>query len=80
MPNPRTADHQDDYKTPNAQRVYEITSKDLPLSCPLPEMSLWNSHPRVYIPIEDAADGRMICPYCSTEYVLTDKRTGSGHR
>lgn len=53
---------------PNAQSRYEVTAADLPLSCPLPAMSLWNSHPRVYLPIE--ATGFAKCPYCSAEYVL----------
>ena len=26
--------------------------KDLPLSCPMPGMYLWNSHPKVYLPVE----------------------------
>jgi uncharacterized Zn-finger protein len=72
MPNPHTADRQGDYKTPNDMRVYEISRSALPLRCPLPEMSLWNSHPAVYLPIEDAPDGRMLCPYCGTEFVLKD--------
>lgn len=37
---------------PNAQNRYEVTRTDLPLSCPMPGMTLWNSHPRVYLPIE----------------------------
>ncbi|MFC4726674.1 zinc-finger domain-containing protein [Coralloluteibacterium thermophilus] len=53
----------------NAERRYEITRADLPLSCPLPEMSLWNSHPRVYLPIE-AEGGEVLCPYCGATYVL----------
>ena len=52
----------------NAVKRYEITSKDLPLHCPMPNMSLWNSHPRVYLPIEDS--GEAICPYCGAVYVL----------
>jgi uncharacterized Zn-finger protein len=72
MPNPRSAEHQEQFSTPNTQRSCEITRKDLPLRCPLPGMSLWNSHPRVYLPIEDTEDGRMLCPYCSTLYVLVD--------
>ncbi len=72
MPNPKTAEHQDQFKTPNDKRSYEIARSDLPLHCPLPEMSLWDSHPRVYIPIEDAEDGRMMCPYCGTEFILKD--------
>lgn len=53
---------------PNAQNRYEITRADLPLSCPMPGMSLWNSHPRVYLPIE--ASGQERCPYCGAIYVL----------
>ena len=52
----------------NAVKRYEITSKDLPLHCPMPNMSLWNSHPRVYLPIEDS--GEATCPYCGAVYVL----------
>lgn len=51
-----------------AQRIYEVTRKDLPLACPMPDMYVWNAHPRVYLPIEQT--GREICPYCSAEYVL----------
>jgi uncharacterized Zn-finger protein len=53
---------------PNAQNQYEVTSEDLPLSCPMPQMYLWNSHPRVYLPIEDT--GWAKCPYCGAEYTL----------
>ena len=44
---------------------------DLPLSCPMPGMSLWNSHPKVYLPIEDK--GTVKCPYCGADYVLEDE-------
>jgi uncharacterized Zn-finger protein len=54
----------------NAENRYEVTRADLPLSCPMPGMYLWNSHPRVYLPIE--ASGRAKCPYCGAEYVLVD--------
>lgn len=54
--------------TPNAQNLYEVTAKDLPLHCPLPGMSLWNSHPRVFLPIEQT--GRAKCPYCGAEFNL----------
>lgn len=54
----------------NAQNRYEVTRADLPLSCPMPGMSLWNSHPRVYLPIE--ASGQERCPYCGAVYVLKD--------
>jgi uncharacterized Zn-finger protein len=35
----------------NAENRYEVTRSDLPLSCPMPGMALWNSHPKVYLPI-----------------------------
>jgi len=52
----------------NAQTRYTVTTQDLPLSCPMPGMSLWNSHPRVYLPIEQA--GWAKCGYCGAEYTL----------
>lgn len=53
---------------PNAENRYEVTQGDLPLSCPMPSMKLWNSHPRVYLPIE--ALGVAKCPYCGAEFHL----------
>lgn len=53
----------------NAQRRYDVTHADLPLSCPLPEMALWNSHPRVYLPIVEDG-GESTCPYCGALFVL----------
>lgn len=52
----------------NAQTRYEVTRNDLPLSCPMPSMTLWNSHPKVFLPIE--ASGEAKCPYCGALYVL----------
>ena len=49
-------------------RRYDVTSADLPLSCPMPNMRLWDAHPRVYLPIE--ATGHVVCPYCDAEYFL----------
>ena len=45
-----------------------MTAEDLPLACPMPEMYLWNSHPRVYLPVEQT--GWAKCPYCGAEYTL----------
>lgn len=56
----------------NAQKRYEVGMADLPLSCPLPSMALWNSHPRVYLAIEDAPDHEVQCPYCGAHFVLID--------
>ena len=63
-----TADSSDKLIQPNAQHHYEVTPADLPLACPMPGMQLWNSHPRVYLPVEQT--GWAKCPYCSAEFVL----------
>lgn len=58
-------------ETPSNTRLrQEVTHQDLPLHCPMSGTSLWNSHPRVYLPIE--ASGEERCPYCGTVYVLKD--------
>lgn len=54
----------------NTEQVYKVSRADLPLSCPTTEMALWNSHPRVYLPIE--AEGNVTCPYCGARYILED--------
>jgi uncharacterized Zn-finger protein len=54
----------------NAQHRYEVRSRDLPLSCPMPGMYLWNSHPKVFLPIEETGEAK--CPYCGADYFLTD--------
>src|SRR5690348_8857315 len=61
---------------PNAQNQYDVTAEDLPLSCPMPEMYLWNSHPRVYLPIQDLRWAK--CPYCGAEYTLKGPATTQG--
>ncbi len=37
-------------------RATKVTRADLPLHCPLPSMYLWNSHPKVYLPIEETGE------------------------
>ncbi len=64
------AENQSERVTANSELVYRVSRKDLPISCPTPDMTLWNSHPRVYLPLED--NGRAICPYCSAEFILED--------
>ena len=66
----RTGRVDENLQPPNAERVYRVRRSDLPLHCPLPSMYLWNSHPKVYLPIE--ATGEAKCPYCSTTYELID--------
>lgn len=53
----------------SAAKQYQITSAELPLSCPMPNMTLWNAHPKVYLPIEKT--GKASCPYCGATYTLT---------
>ncbi|GMR21439.1 MAG: hypothetical protein BMS9Abin36_2039 [Gammaproteobacteria bacterium] len=56
-------------KTPlNTQAEIKVSKDDLPLHCPMPGMSAWDSHPRVFLPIEES--GRERCPYCGTVYIL----------
>ena len=44
----------------SAETVFRIKKEQLPLHCPLPEMSLWNQHPKVYIPLDKKGQGK--CP------------------
>lgn len=59
---------------PNAENSYQVSHADLPLSCPMPGMSLWNSHPKVFLPIE--AQGAAKCPYCGAQFTLADESLG----
>jgi len=59
-----------EFLQPNAENRYEVTREALPLSCPMPGMSLWNSHPKVFMPIEKTGEAK--CPYCGAVYVLKD--------
>lgn len=54
----------------NAQNKYGVRQKDLPLSCPMPGMYLWNSHPKVYLPVEVTGEAK--CPYCGAQYHMTE--------
>lgn len=54
----------------NTLQEYEVKRQDLPLSCPGADQKIWNSHPRVYLPIEET--GTAVCPYCSAQYRLLD--------
>lgn len=57
----------------NTETRYVVRREDLPLSCPTPEMALWNSHPRVYLPVDRS--GQETCPYCGAVFVLEDARS-----
>lgn len=51
------------------QRTVEVTADDLPFFCPTADTSLWNGHPRVFIPVDETGEAR--CPYCGTLYKFT---------
>lgn len=53
-----------------SQQRYEVRSTDLPLSCPMPNMTLWDAHPKVYLDIQ--SKGEVSCPYCGALYVLVE--------
>jgi len=38
----------------------------------MPGMNLWNSHPRVYLPIETTGEAK--CPYCGAVFSLQASR------
>jgi len=67
---PSTDANRSDLGPANTETAYEVTRQDLPLSCPGPQMAVWNSHPRVYLPIEKT--GQALCPYCGAQYRLKD--------
>ena len=63
--------------TANTQKIIEVTAKDLPLYCPMPDMALWNAHPKVVIPVDKLGEAR--CPYCSTLYKFTGELPKGHH-
>jgi uncharacterized Zn-finger protein len=60
----------DTLESATSGKLVELSRSELPLACPMPGQELWNSHPRVFLPIED--DGEAACPYCGTRYTLKD--------
>jgi uncharacterized Zn-finger protein len=65
---PKQAAREPQLIQPNVESHYQVTKADLPLSCPMPGMYLWNSHPRVFLPIEQTGTAK--CPYCGATYRL----------
>ncbi len=57
-------------ETAGNRQPVAVKRSDLPLHCPTDKTLLWNSHPRVYLPIETTGKAR--CPYCGTDYQLVD--------
>lgn len=58
-------------------KVIEITAQDLPLTCPMPAVTLWNAHPKVTLALDE--HGEASCPYCGTRYKLIGERDQGHH-
>ena len=65
----------EDLTAANAENRYQVSTADLPLHCPMPGMYLWNSHPKVFLPIEETGEAK--CPYCGASYQLATERQPS---
>ena len=63
---------------PNTRKTYEVSRADLPVSCPLPDMMVWNSHPKVYLPIE--ATGKKLRASFGWTQEDSDYKDGSAAR
>ena len=52
--------------------VVDVTAADLQgpgaVFCPNPKMTLWSTHPKVFIDVGSTGEGK--CPYCGTVYRL----------
>ena len=57
-------------ETSCSKKQYEVRSTDLPLSCPMPNMTHWDAHPKVYLDIQ--TKGEVMCPYCGAHYILVE--------
>jgi len=64
----RAGEVDEELEVANAQQVYRVDRSMLPLHCPLPGTYLWNSHPKVYLSIEQTGEAK--CPYCGASYEL----------
>ncbi len=58
--------------TTDPKATVDVLAKDLQgpgvVFCPNSKMPLWSNHPRVYIDVATAGEGK--CPYCGTVYAL----------
>jgi uncharacterized Zn-finger protein len=52
--------------------VVEVTRNELPVYCPVSDAELFSSHPRQFIPLEDAPEAS--CSYCGTIFRLVDDK------
>lgn len=61
----------DQNKEASAAESVKLKQSELPAYCPTEEMGLWNTHPRVYIPLDEKKDAN--CPYCGTRFILVEE-------
>ena len=58
--------------TQDQRAVVMVGTQDLTgpgaVACPNPKMTLWSTHPRVFIDVASTGEGK--CPYCGTVYRL----------
>jgi len=66
-----TNKNQADKTQANAAQRYQVSRSELPVHCPMEGMTTWDSHPKVYLPIEEQG-GEAKCPYCGAVYELKD--------
>ena len=60
----------------SADAAVEVRRDELPVFCPNPRMTLWSSHPRVFLDL--GASGEAMCPYCGTRYRLAGGPLNAG--
>lgn len=58
-------------KSANTEKTYQVNSSDLPISCPTDDMKTWDSHPKVYLEMDET--GKATCQYCGAQFILNDK-------
>ena len=56
----------------DTKAVVQVGAEDVQgpgvVHCPNPKMPLWSNHPRIFIDVATAGEGK--CPYCGTVYRL----------
>lgn len=62
-------------KETDSDGVVLVTRDQLPMHCPPPNTTLWDGHPKVYIPLEDNPTAS--CSYCGTQFKLVENTTAA---
>jgi len=63
------------YKLANSEKIHQLDASEIlennEICCPPLDVSLWSSHPRVFLQLNDKGEAQ--CPYCGTLYKLQAK-------